>query len=413
MKPVAEDGANGANGASRGSGASKARELGLARAAWIVYAKEVIDAVRDRRTLILTLFGSVISGPLVLLLLFKLISSEIDRAETIKLPVVGAAHAPALIAFLERERVRIDLPPPDFQAKIKTGELDAVLEIDPEFERDVAAGRSGKVRLYYDESRQRTGTTTRMIRGLLRAFSGLWGDQRLALRGIAAEVGQPIAVEAVNLSTPQQSGSQTLMMLAFYAVFATLLGGVASAADSTAGERERGTLAVLLAAPVRAGSLILGKWLAVATLACTVLLLTLTGFYLTLRYGPTPRVGIPFVFGAREYGGFLAILLPLAGCFAAVLICLGALGRTVKEAQTNSQILITVAALLPVVQMFQSGREPGWIKWTPVTGHFQLLTQILRGDGVSALDGLASALLPVLITIGALFLAARNVKQRP
>ena len=393
--------------------ATATRSPGLLSAAWIVYAKEIVDAIRDRRTLLLTLFGSVLSGPLVLLLLFKLISTEIDRADAIKLPVVGAAHAPALIAFLERERVRIDLPPPDFQAKIRSGEIDLVLEVDSDFERDVAAGRAGKLRLYYDESRQRTGTTTRTVRGLLRAFAGLWGDQRLALRGIAADVGQPLAIESVNLATPQQSASQTLMMLAFYAVFATLLGGVASAADSTAGERERGTLAVLLAAPIRAGSIIIGKWLAVATLACTVLVLTLTGFYLTLRYGPTPRIGIPFVFGAREYAGFLSILFPLACCFAAILICLGALGRTVKEAQTNSQILITIAALLPVVQMFQSGREPAWVKWLPVTGHFQLLTQILRGDGVSGLDGVASALLPTLITIGALFLAARNLKQRP
>lgn len=388
------------------------RPVGLVRAAWIVYAKEIVDAVRDRRTLFLTLFGSVISGPLVLMLVFKLISSEIERAEAIRLPVIGSAHAPALMAFLERERVRIDVAPPDYPAKIKAGELDAVLEVDADFERDVAAGRAGRLRLYYDESRQRTGTTLRTIRSLLRAFSSLWGEQRLALRGIATEVGQPIDVEGINLATPQQSGSQTLMMLAFYAVFATLLGGVASAADSTAGERERGTLAVLLAAPVRAGSLIAGKWLAVATIALAVLLLTLTGFYLTLRYGPSPRVGIPFVFGAREYGGFLLVLVPLALCFAAVLVCLAALGKTVKEAQTNAQILLTVAALLPVVQMFQFGREPAWIKWIPLTGHFQLLTQILRGDGIGRIDGLAAALVPVLLTIGALVLAKRNLETR-
>ena len=385
----------------------------LLGAAWIVFGKELVDALRDRRTLLLTLFGSVLSGPLVLLLLFKLISTEIDRADQVKLPVIGAERAPALIAYLERERVRIEPPPTDFQARIRTGEIEVVLEIDAGFERDVAAGRAAKVRLYYDESRQRTGTTTRTVRGLLRGFANLWGDQRLALRGIASDVGQPLQVEPVNLATPQQSGSQTLTILAFYAVFATLLGGVASAADSTAGERERGTLQVLLAAPVRAGSLIIGKWGAVAALACTVLLLTLTGFYLTLQFGPVPRVGIPFVFGAREYGGFLLMLLPLACCFAALLLCLGALGRTFKEAQTNSQILITVAALLPVVQMFQFGKEPAWLKWVPVNGHFQLLTQILRGDGITALDWIAGATLPALITFAALLLAARNLQQRP
>ena len=389
------------------------KRLGLVRAAAIVFAKEVTDALRDRRTLLLTLIGSVVSGPLVLMLLFKLISTEIDRAEQLKLPVLGAERAPALIAFLERERVKIEPPPDDFQAKIRSGEIEVLLEIDPEFEAQIASGRAGKVRLYYDESRQRAGTTTRAIRSLLRSHAGLWGDQRLALRGLASDVGQPLAVEPVNLATPQQSGSQTLTVLAFYAVFATLLGGVASAADSTAGERERGTLPVLLSAPVQAGALILGKWLAVALLACSVLVLTLTGFYLTLQFGPVPRVGIPFVFGAREYGGFLVILAPLACCFAAILICLGALGRTFKEAQTNSQIMITVIALLPVVQMFQLGKEPAWLKWVPVNGHFHLLNQILRGDGITHTDWLASVALPVLIVIGTLLLAARNLKRTP
>jgi len=386
------------------------RPIGAARAAATVFVKEAVDALRDRRTLLLTLFGSVVSGPLILMLLFKLISSEIDRAEQLKLPVIGAERAPALIAFLERERVKIEAVPEDFQAKIRSGEIEVVLEIDEKFADDVAAGRAARLRLYYDESRQRTGTTTRAVRGLLRAFAGLWGDQRLALRGIAGDVGQPLAVDVVNLATPQQSGSQTLTILAFYAVFATLLGGVASAADSTAGERERGTLPVLLSAPVGAGAVIFGKWLAVALLACAVLVLTLTGFYLTLQYGPVPKVGIPFVFGAREYGGFLLVLAPLGCCFAAILVSLGALGRTFKEAQTNSQILITVVALLPVVQMFQFGKEPDWLKWVPVNGHFHLLGRILRGDGIAVGDWLASGALPLAIVVVALLCAARNLK---
>jgi sodium transport system permease protein len=388
------------------------RRLDGLEVALIVFRKEVVDALRDRRTLLLTLLGSVLSGPLILMLLFKLISTEIERAEQLKLPVVGGERAPALIAFLARERIRIEPPPSDFEAKIRSGEVEVVLEIDAKFADDVAAGRAGHIRLYYDESRQRIGTTTRAVRSLLRAYSSLWGDERLALRGIATEVGQPLAVDAINLATPQQSGSQTLTVLAFYAVFATLLGGVASAADSTAGERERGTLPVLLSAPIGAGAVIVGKWLAVALLACAVLVLTLTGFFLTLTYGPVPKVGIPFVFGAREYGGFLLMLMPLACCFAAILVALGSLGRTFKEAQTNSQILITVTALLPVVQMFQFGKEPDWLKWVPINGHFHLLSKILRGDGLPPLEWLASAALPSVIVVIALVLAARTLKAR-
>jgi sodium transport system permease protein len=201
-------------------------------------------------------------------------------------------------------------------------------------------------------------------------------------------------VENVNLATPQQSGSSILFMLAFYGVYAALISGLASAVDSTAGERERGSLEPLLTAPVSPYALAFGKWLAVAAFSALVVVLTISAFYITLDILPLPEVGIPFVFGSAEWLRFVGVLVPLAMFFVGVLLLIGILGRTFREAQTNASLLLMVVGLTPLIQIFRQGKEPAWLALVPVTGHYSVLSKILRGDAIPAPDLAACILAP-------------------
>src|SRR5205823_5183990 len=120
-----------------------------------VAGKEVLDTIRDRRTMLVTLLTAIAAGPVFLVLIFNMTASQADKARELKLPVVGRENAPALIAFLERSQVTIQTAPADYEAKIRAGDLDVALVIDPAFETDIAAGRTGVVRLVYDRSRDR------------------------------------------------------------------------------------------------------------------------------------------------------------------------------------------------------------------------------------------------------------------
>ena len=111
------------------------------------------------------------------------------------------------------------------------------------------------------------------------------------------------------------------------------MGGMAAALDTTAGERERVSLEPLLTTPVAPLELATGKWLAVSLLNATAVVLTLSGFYLTLRFAPLPAVGIPFLFGLAELGRFVVVLVPLILLMPAILLYVGCRGRTFKEAQ--------------------------------------------------------------------------------
>src|SRR6266540_144185 len=382
----------------------------VARVATIA-RKEVVDTFRDRRTIMVTLMTAIIAGPIFLVLILNLFARQADRARELTLAFAGGEHAPARVAFLERQQVKLTPAPADVEAKVSSGELDVALEIDPNFAADVAKGKPGTVRLVFDRSRDRARASIDQTELLLRAYNREWGRARLLMRGVAPEVGSPLNVEARDLATPQSSGSLVLFLVAYYGLFASLMGGMAASLDATAGERERQSLEPLLATPATALELAVGKWLAVAVLNATVVGLTLSGFYLTLRFAPLPAVGIPFLFGARELARFVIVLIPLVALLPAVLLYVGARGRTHKEAQANVSALLFVVSMLPVVQLFLQRKEPEWLTMVPISGQYTLLNRALRGEALPSLDLLQSYAAPALLALLALLGAARLLSR--
>lgn len=373
--------------------------------------KEIVDTFRDRRSLLVVLLTAVAAGPLLLLLVLNLIAGQLDRSRELALPVVGIEHAPALAAFLVRQQTRLEVAPADYPQKVRDGDLDVVLEVDGDFARDVAAGRSGKLRLHFDRSRERARASIDQAEALLRAFSAEWGQGRLLLRGIAPEVGSPLQVEARDFATPQSSGALVLGLLAYYGLFAALMGATAAALDMTAGERERGSLEPLLTTPAAPLELAVGKWIALCAQDTLVVAVTLGGFYLTLRFAPLPSVGIPFVFGLRQYAAFVAILAPLVLLSTAVLLYMGMRGRSVREAQANVSVLLFAASILPVVQMFMRRKDPEWLLTVPIAGQYALLSRVLRGETLVFGEWAQAFALPSLLALAALLATARLLSR--
>ena len=390
--------------------ATPSRDSALARTL-IVARKEVTDTLRDRRTAMVTLLTAIAAGPLFLVLIFNLIANQSDRARDLKLPVIGREHAPALAAYLERQQATLSAAPADYEAQIRSGDIDVVLMIDAKFASDVADGKPGTVRLVYDRSRDRARPSIEQAESLLRGYNRLWGEQRLVLRGVAGSVASPLNVENVDLATPQQSGALVLFLVAYYGLFASVMGGMAVALDITAGERERQSLEPLLTTPVRPLELVAGKWAAVALFDALVVLLTLSGFYVTLAFAPLPAVGVPFLFGAREFVRFLIVLVPMIVLMPAILLYVGSRARAYKEAQTNVSVLLFIVSLLPVVQLFLQRKEPSWIALVPVSAQYSLLNFALRGEALPAAQLALSYAVPLALAAIALIAVARLLSR--
>jgi sodium transport system permease protein len=372
-----------------------------------VARKEAVDIFRDRRAILVTLITAIVAGPVMMMLVLNLVARQADRVREMTLPVAGSEYAPALVAFLERQQVTLTKAPSDFEDRVRSGDLDVVLEIDKDFASDVAKGKPATVRLVYDRSRDRARASIAEAEGLLRAYNREWGRGRLLLRGVVGDVANPLNVESRDLATPQSQGALVLFLIAFYGLFAAVMGGVAAALDTTAGERERASLEPLLTTPVAPLELATGKWLAVVVLDATAVVLTLTGFYLVLRFAPLPAVGIPFLFGLRELGRFVVALVPLMLLMPAILLYVGSRGRSFKEAQSNLSVLLFAISLIPILQMFAQRKEPAWITWIPISGQYALLSRALRGEALPLVELAQSYVVPALLTAVALVAVAR------
>jgi sodium transport system permease protein len=376
-----------------------------------ILRKELLDMFRDRRTGTVTLMSSILAGPIFLLLLFNLIANQAERARTLTLPVQGGEHAPAIVAFLERQQVTVTQAPADYEARIRRGDLDVVLVIDDAFATDVAQGRPGKVRLVFDRSRDRARASIDQAETLLHGYERLWGEERLMLRGIASTVANPLRIETDDLATPQQSGALVLFLVAYYGLFASVMGGMAVALDTSAGERERQSLEPLLTTPARPVEIVIGKWLAVCAFDALVVVLTLSGFYLTLAFAPLPPVGVPFLFGAREFVRFLIVLVPMVLMLPAILLYVGSRARAYREAQANVSVLMFVVSLIPLVQLFMQRKEPSWLMFVPVSAQYSLLNTSLRGEA-PALGALAlSWIAPLALAATALVAVSRRLSR--
>jgi sodium transport system permease protein len=376
-----------------------------------IVRKELVDTFRDRRTGTVTLLSSILAGPILLMLIFNLMASQAGRARDLTLPVQGAEHAPAVVAFLERQQVKVMPAPGDYEAAIRRGDLDVVLVVDDGFMHDVAGGRPGRVRLVYDRSRDRARASIDQAETLLAAYNRLWGEQRLMLRGVTASVANPLRIENADLATPPQSGALVLFLVAYYGLFAALMGGMAVALDTTAGERERQSLEPLLTTPARPLEIVVGKWLAVVAFDALVVVLTLTGFYLTLAFAPLPPVGVPFLFGSREFGRFLIVLVPMVLMLPALLLYIGSRAKAYREAQANVSVLLFVVSLIPLVQLFMQRKEPSWLMLVPVSAQYSLLNTSLRGEAPALAQLALSWLAPLVLIALALGAFARRLSR--
>jgi sodium transport system permease protein len=385
-------------------GAALARTTAILR-------KELLDTLRDRRTGTVTLLSAILAGPIFLLLIFNLMASQAEHAREMTLPVKGAEYAPAVVAFLQRQQVSVTKAPADYDAQIRRGDLDVVLVIDASFSKDVEQGKAGTVQLVFDRSRDRARPSIDQAESLLRGYNRLWGDQRLMLRGVTTSVANPLLIETADLATPQQSGALVLFLVAYYGLFASVMGGMAVALDTTAGERERQSLEPLLMTPARPAEIVVGKWLAVCAFDALVVTLTLTGFYLTLAFAPLPPVGVPFLFGAREFGRFLLVLVPMMLMLPAILLYVGSRARAYKEAQANVSVLLFVVSLIPLIQLFMQRKEPAWLMFVPVSAQYSLLNTSLRGEAPALAQLALSWLAPAALIVIALVAVARRLSR--
>ena len=356
-------------------------------AAWTVYVKELRDALRDRRTLMMVLLSSVAIGPLVLLLVSTLVAGIEKRAEARTVVVQGIAQAPTLRNYLERQTYTVQEAPADYEQQLRDSKLaDPVLVVPAGFEADLLAGKAPLVELVSSSANQRAQGGSGAVLRLLRGFNQEQAMLRLAMRGVAPAALEATRVEERDLADPATRAAQLATMVPYFVLMAVLYGCMNAALDTTAGERERGSLEPLLMNPAARWALVLGKWGAVASVGMLIAVLSCLSFLPGQWLLRSEALSAMFRFGIGEALAFVALLLPLAGALAALLMAIAIRCKTFKEAQANATLVILGVSLLPLVSLFnQEGTAP-WHLWLPALAQSTLMGRVIKGEGLSVVD---------------------------
>jgi sodium transport system permease protein len=242
----------------------------------------------------------------------------------------------------------------------------------------------------------------RMLEGYARQMGAL----RLIARGVSPQIAAPVLVEELDLATPEKQAANALGMLPLFLLMTVFVGGMHLAIDSTAGERERGSLEPLLLNPVTRTAIVAGKWVAAVLMTLLAVVVSLSGFLVALSRVPLQDLGVKVHLGPVEVATLLGILVPLMLAAAGLQMLLATFARTFKEAQTYVSLLTFIPMLPGVAITLHPIKSVGWMMMVPALGQTLLVTDVLRGEGVpvamlllAGAGALAAAAVCVSVTI--------------
>lgn len=350
-----------------------------------VFWKEVRENLRDRRTVLNTLLTGPLFAPLVFALLINaMVTRELDKAEKpLPVPVVGAAHAPNLIAALKQQGAEIKDAPADPERAVREQDADLVLRIAPSYAEAWRKGEPAQVELIYDQSQRDANGSVARLRGMLESYGQRTGALRLVARGLSPGMTKPIVVASRDQSTAQARSGNLFGMLPYFFILGAFIGGMALAIDTTAGERERQSLEPLLANPVSRSRILLGKLGATSVFAVTTLLLSIAAFSVAAQFMPTDRLGIRLEIGPRFALLTLFAALPLVVLLATLQTLAAAFAKSFREAQTYLSLLMFVPAVPTMMLSFFPLKTQAWMYAVPLMGQQVAITRLMRGDVVT------------------------------
>jgi sodium transport system permease protein len=357
------------------------------RNVWVVMQKELRDLARDRRTVLIGLLMGPILIPALLIGMGTMAAKRqtTQMEKTLELAIIGAEHAPNLIAFLEGQNIRAKAPPADPERAIREQDEEVILRIPAEFGEQWRASRPAVVELLHDASRQDSQIPVQRVAGVIEQYSRQLGALRLLARGVDPGIGTAVRVSRQDLSTPEARRGMVLgMMMPYLLILMAFLGGAYLVIDVTAGERERQSLEPLLATPAAREAIMSGKIAAACVFGLLSLLLTLLGLKIGFQLAPIGNLRLDV--SMLAIGKLLLVLAPMVLIGSTLLTLISATVKSVKEAQSYMSVLMMLPIVPSIILMVNPVRTQLWMFTVPFLAQNQMITRVVRVESVSATE---------------------------
>lgn len=361
--------------------------------------KEILDILRDKKTLIvmvavpILIYPAIIMG-MVLVMSFMMQSQESEE-HVAAYPEQYETFAEPLKELYEQNKDELDLELTFLPLSLKEKETkkdcyDAWISFT-----DDEAGIG--ISVEYTSTDQASAYTENALQKLADMYRDKRLAEKLAEEGLGEEFLHPVRYSADDSVTVSESAGMNIggsvgMML----VVTILLGAFYPAIDATTGEKERGTLETLLTLPVTNFQMIMSKYIAVSIFACVTAILSLLSLGASVLF----LLGSVSAESAGGFGGLelavigrwipilLLVMIVTAFLITAICMCFCIFAKSFKEANnyiTPVMLLIMFASMVGIIPSIQLDYKTSLI---PIVNVSLLMKQVLAQKMSLSLAGI-------------------------
>ncbi|MFQ3593677.1 MAG: ABC transporter permease subunit [Gemmataceae bacterium] len=356
--------------------------------------KELRESLRDRRTTLTLVLMPILLYPLLaigfraLLVVGQSTARGPEYTVAFDDELAGKRITGMWNAGLPEQTPVHFTPPPrlkflsgsDAEKALEADGLDVYIRLMPDNENETGLLRFEAI---YREGSYRGRECVRYLDLLTHQANVQWLAQK-------AGKNPPVEMIVRERQVPQQQVSAVPVLVPLILILMTMTGAVYPAIDLTAGERERGTLELLMAAPIPRLSVLLAKYIAVVTVALLTACVNLGTMAATLHFTGLAQE----VFGEAvtwwSLLQVLALLVLFALFFAGVLLALTSVARSFKEAQAYLIPLMLVCLFPGVLALAPGLSLSGFLAFVPLVNIVLLARDVLAGT---------ATLLPTLLVV--------------
>lgn len=363
----------------------------------IVFFKELKEVLRDYRTLIMMIIIPTLFYPAMLVFPATFAKQSIAKLgqNTVKVGIVGDCKP--LEQHLESaEHLKvIQLSESDYREKLKSNEVDVAVMVPPEFTEaisrdyttqqdfsDLKKASVPALKLVLDTNREKVLFSMSNVYAAIAEFQEEYIRKRLRGLDIGNAWERETKVKFDDVSPKQSETDNMLPQFAPYLmILMVLLATSYPAIDLITGERQRGTLALLLVAPVERRSIMYGKIIVVVLVGLLTTVLGVISIAATLQFGPVKSTVVDahpqFDFGLTAWLLVLFVMTPLVVFISSLSVFVAALTRTFQQAQGYLFPLLLVTLFLASAAQIPELADNAFLKVVPIANTTLCIKQII------------------------------------
>jgi sodium transport system permease protein len=355
------------------------------RTVWTIFKKELLDMLRDKRTLIAMVAIPIVLYPALILIGSQAAIVQQNKMEqTVSRVVLVGESAEELRGWFEAA-VRIELASVDHPERaLAERAVDALIRVEGSLGQVIAAEDSLAVSIEYDVAEPRSRTASERIRKVLGDKEEELLAARLEAHRLTDAFVDPLEIRRKNVAPPTKAAGQFIgLILPFIMIVMLAVGALYPAIDLTAGEKERGTFETLLSTPASTFEIVCGKFLTVFSIALLTGILNLGSMTFSIAmqlHQLRDQIGeMSLELPPNAVAAILLVLVPLAFFIAAAMMTIGAFARSFREAQNFMMPFMVVLMLPAAFSTFPGVELTGTMRLIPIANVALLFRDLIMG----------------------------------